>query len=280
MLQSPLYLLVYGSMPAATAADLPGILRRQPIATSHVLTTLFAVGDAAGKPAPPDLFAFSFPFYAPSDPNLGAELCCLLNRNYEMVERKGTVVRFEPWAGAPTTPAARRLIEKQLELIAGYGAAYANPITRVELLSGARRLGEYWWNARTLEKVLQAEAGDGGEGAVHDPSGASTVPAGNRRKHRQRKPRNLTAKQLEAMQVFGECECNYSEAARRLGLSLTAARDRIQAAYTKLGRQVPAKAQTQALPADRRGGAGVTPGPKPDARGDGKDRSGHDRRWC
>jgi hypothetical protein len=99
-----------------------------------------------------------------------------------------------------------------------------------------------------------------------------------RRKHRQRTPRSLTAKQLEAVEVFGNCESNYSQTALKLGVSINAARDRIVAAYKKLGERVPAKPQTQALPSDRRDGVAVAAGPKSEAGGDGKSRGGHDQR--
>jgi predicted DNA-binding protein (UPF0251 family) len=112
-----------------------------------------------------------------------------------------------------------------------------------------------------------------------DASGtAATEPKGNRRKHRQQKPKKLTAKQLEAVEMFGKCESNYSEAARKMGISRNAFRDHINAAYWKLGQKVPTMARTQSMPTDRRGGASVAAGPKPESQGNGMDRSGHNQR--
>jgi len=81
----------------------------------------------------------------------------------------------------------------------------------------------------------------------------------NQRKHRQHQPKTkLTAKQLAAVEAFGKCDLNYSRTARRLGLSIPSARERIEAAYKKLGQQVPTKSKTQALPTDHRGQATIS----------------------
>jgi hypothetical protein len=108
--------------------------------------------------------------------------------------------------------------------------------------------------------------------------GSARQGAASQRKHRQTLPRKLTGKQLEAVQAFGECECNYSHTAKKLGLCINATRDRIKAAYKKLCERVPRKAQTRSLPADHRGGVSVAAGPKPELQGHGEDLSRHDRR--
>jgi hypothetical protein len=196
-------------MPAAWAADLPAILRREPMQQSGVLKTLFRVGAAAETPAPPDLFVFSFPFYAMSDPRLGGEVCGLLNRNYELVEPKGAAVRFEQWEGAPANPAAHRLIDKQMKLIAGYGAAYANPVKRAALLPGARRLGEYWWNARTFEAgLLPGDRSVGGQQNAETDVAATRFKLGPGREITRGGTAELTRDQFNIMRRFDEGTVN------------------------------------------------------------------------
>jgi DNA-binding CsgD family transcriptional regulator len=101
---------------------------------------------------------------------------------------------------------------------------------------------------------------------------------GNSRQRHQRQPRKLTAKQLEAVQVFAECEYNYSKTARCLGLSPSATRDRIRPAFHKLGQQVPRRPKTRQLPIDRDGQSFVAAGCQPAKRGDGKNQVSFDRR--
>jgi predicted DNA-binding protein (UPF0251 family) len=111
--------------------------------------------------------------------------------------------------------------------------------------------------------VLQAGADPRG-GAV-DAMQPKAIPqdlqahgAGNgqRVKRRRRKtdaaPRPITAKQLEAAQIVAECKGNFSEAARRLGVSAKTVREHYHAGLQKLGRKA-VKHGTQRLPSDRRG---------------------------
>jgi hypothetical protein len=83
---------------------------------------------------------------------------------------------------------------------------------------------------------------------------AATAGGKGKRKRRQSQKRELTPKQLEAFHAYGECQANHSATARKLGISINAAKDRIKAACKKLGQSVPKKTiATKPLPQDRRG---------------------------
>jgi len=135
-----------------------------------------------------------------------------------------------------------------------------------------------WPDAYAVLQELRFKVTEAGITAVTPDRATGDSPKTNRRKHRQQKSKKLTVKQLEAFQAFAECECNYSHTAKKLGLCISATRERIKAAYKKLGDHVPRKAQTRFLPTDHRGGVSVAAGPKPEPQGLGADRSPHDRR--
>jgi hypothetical protein len=70
----------------------------------------------------------------------------------------------------------------------------------------------------------------------------------------QSRPRDLTAKQLEAAQVVAECNGNFAEAARRMGVkSPKTVRQHYETAMKKLGRKALGKPKMTSLPVDRRG---------------------------
>ena len=71
------------------------------------------------------------------------------------------------------------------------------------------------------------------------------------------KDRELTAKQVEAVQVFGECKGNKAAAARRLGIDRSSLAERLDRAWEKLGKRAT-KHATKAIPRDRRGQAHVS----------------------
>ena len=67
---------------------------------------------------------------------------------------------------------------------------------------------------------------------------------------------NLTAKQLEAMQIVGECKGDIAEAARRLGKDRSTIKQHYDAATAKLGKRPP-KHSTEQHATDRRGQANL-----------------------
>ena len=67
---------------------------------------------------------------------------------------------------------------------------------------------------------------------------------------------NLTAKQLEAMQIVGECKGDIAEAARRLGKDRSTIKQHYDAATAKLGKR-PVKHSTEQHATDRRGQANI-----------------------
>ena len=88
-------------------------------------------------------------------------------------------------------------------------------------------------------------------------AGPTRAKGPTRRKHRQRSPGKLTAKQLQAVQAFGNCNGNYARTAAELGVCRATAKQHIEAAYRKLGQKVPKTPMTRALPTDRRGNVSV-----------------------
>jgi hypothetical protein len=73
-----------------------------------------------------------------------------------------------------------------------------------------------------------------------------------RRQSKPREPRPLTAKEVEAVQIVGECKGNIAEAARRLGKDRKTVDEAYKSGLGKLGKE-PVKRGTQTLPRDRRG---------------------------
>jgi hypothetical protein len=116
--------------------------------------------------------------------------------------------------------------------------------------------------------ILASTPGDAGQRGGDESSlrnsdrGGREAPARAAGRRRRRQTRqggeSLTAKQLEAVQVFGDCESNYSATARKLGISLAATKERVRSAYWKLGQQVPTRARTERIKTDLRGGVAVS----------------------
>ena len=97
-----------------------------------------------------------------------------------------------------------------------------------------------------------------------------SAAGGTKRKRSRRQPgdtdlkiQKLTAKQTEAMQLFGECSGNYTAIGKRMGIGRKTAEGHVKAAFKKLGKMVPQrKTRTTSLPNaslpnDRRGQANV-----------------------
>ena len=85
-----------------------------------------------------------------------------------------------------------------------------------------------------------------------------TDPEVKRRRRPPLQPKRLTAKQIEASKLHGECKGNIAEVARRMGKDRSTAEQHIVAAFTKLGKSVPTKPKTTKLKTDRRGQSDVT----------------------
>ncbi len=92
--------------------------------------------------------------------------------------------------------------------------------------------------------------------------GAGEKKASLRRsRRRQITPvRSLTPKQVEAVQIYGECKGNLTKAAGNIGIDRTSFKERLDAAYKKLGQKPPKRqgARTRRLPQDRRGQVNIT----------------------
>lgn len=76
-----------------------------------------------------------------------------------------------------------------------------------------------------------------------------------RRIQRKVDPKQLTAKQAEAVQAYGDSNGNIPKAARRCGISPRAMRNRLEGAWVKIGKRPmmnAIKAKTKGLPMDRR----------------------------
>jgi hypothetical protein len=80
-----------------------------------------------------------------------------------------------------------------------------------------------------------------------------------RRGTKPRKPRPLTGRQVEAVQVVGECKGDIAKAAKRLGLHRKTVAESYKAGLTKLGK-VAVKHGTRLFPRDRRGQEDIAEG--------------------
>lgn len=80
---------------------------------------------------------------------------------------------------------------------------------------------------------------------------------GKRRAAKPRKPRPLTARQAEVVQVVGECKGNVALAARRLGRDRKTIEQSYRTALTTLGK-VAVKHGERLFPRDRRGQAALS----------------------
>ncbi len=78
-----------------------------------------------------------------------------------------------------------------------------------------------------------------------------------RRRRSTQQPKKLTPKQTEALKLHGDCNGNIAEVARRIGKDRKTAEQHVNAAFTKLGQNVPTKAKTTSLKTDRRGQADI-----------------------
>ena len=115
--------------------------------------------------------------------------------------------------------------------------------------AAADAIRPFWreWKVELQRTAMRLRRGERLSGA------GSKVP--RRRRKMPPKPRPLTAKQVEAMQLFGECKGNFTEAARRAGVVPNSFRERYIAACTKLGKRTirTPKPKTVKLTEDRRG---------------------------
>ena len=103
------------------------------------------------------------------------------------------------------------------------------------------------WILRKLRKLAE-EFGD-------------RKPKPSRRAVRSRKPRPLTPRQVEVVQVVGECKGNVAAAARRLGRDRKTVEESYRAGMTKLGKTVyHSRDKTLLLARDRRGQETVSEG--------------------
>ena len=80
-----------------------------------------------------------------------------------------------------------------------------------------------------------------------------------RARKKTRKPRPLTARQTEVIQIVGECRGNLAEAARRLGRDRKTVKEAYTAGLAKLGKNaVHIKKSDKLIPRDKRGQADVS----------------------
>lgn len=100
---------------------------------------------------------------------------------------------------------------------------------------------------------------------IEDAALRKLLAAGGKRKvtRRRRKsdnmPKPLTAKQLEAVQIVGECKGNITKAAEQVGIDRKSMQERYDAAMTKLGASA-VKHKTKQLGNDKRGQANIVGG--------------------
>lgn len=105
--------------------------------------------------------------------------------------------------------------------------------------------------------VFLAGTGNGQDGTpAEKPNGTAKR---KRRKRGSDKPRELTLRQVEAMQLYGECKGNFTEMGRRMGLDRKTAKQHYEVAAKKIGQQaVKLKHETTTIAHDRRGQADIS----------------------
>ena len=116
------------------------------------------------------------------------------------------------------------------------------------------------FDCRQLVAMIEDEAARSAARAFPPavPAPPATVEGkGNRTTRRRRagtdrKPRPLTARQAEVIQIVGECKGNVAKAAERLGLHRKTVAEAYKAGLAKLGKTV-VKHATRLFPRDRRG---------------------------
>lgn len=88
---------------------------------------------------------------------------------------------------------------------------------------------------------------------------ARKKPKRTRRPSKARKPRPLTPRQIEVVQIVGECKGNIAKAARQLGKDRKTVEEAYRAGMAKLGKTVyRSRDKTRLLPRDKRGQEAVS----------------------
>ncbi|HZL38526.1 MAG TPA: hypothetical protein VFC78_24665, partial [Tepidisphaeraceae bacterium] len=138
---------------------------------------------------------------------------------------------------ADSTIIAARLLPEELRTRGGRAILDALSATKEAMFGwevSDERRGRLWEELTSVKNAV-AHLAEEPPRAVAANAKAAAKPT---RKHRQREPaKRLTSKQLVAAEVFGNCQSNYSATARKLGLSRSATKDRIDAGYKKLGQK-------------------------------------------
>lgn len=109
---------------------------------------------------------------------------------------------------------------------------------------------------RELRRFVQANG-------VPTPEAASAESETKMKRRRRKRAgdvvRPLTPRQLEAMQLYGECKGNFAEMGRRMGLDRKTAKQHYDAAASKVGpKAVAQKPETNAIAHDCRGQADIS----------------------
>jgi hypothetical protein len=128
-----------------------------------------------------------------------------------------------------------------------------SPAEQLEAISTATR--------ELIAGLRQEEAWATAAGGALDatPPGPARQRPKERRRRPAAEPKPLTAKQVEAVQIVGECRGDFAEAARRLKRDRKTIVGHYEAAQEKLGKSA-VKAATQPLPKDRRGQENIADG--------------------
>ncbi len=126
------------------------------------------------------------------------------------------------------------------------------------LIANAPDSSSQTWSFVTAQRVMQSNTG---ELLCHIEDIAATAGPVNRNKrgpYRKKGTCDLTARQVEVMQIVGEHKGNISEAARCMGLDRKTVSEHFNAACKKLGKKAMSKPRTRSLPQDNRGQANVS----------------------
>jgi predicted DNA-binding protein (UPF0251 family) len=114
------------------------------------------------------------------------------------------------------------------------------------------RFDPSWLVTRIEDEAVRANRPP--PGAADESARLRPPPKQRRRATKPRKPKALTSRQAEVIQIVGECKGNIAAAARRLGRNQKTVAESYKAAMAKIGKTVVrSKDKARLLPRDKRG---------------------------
>lgn len=108
-------------------------------------------------------------------------------------------------------------------------------------------IDDAFWQLENLVRLIVFAAKASGGGKKRNGARRQSDELGG-------KEPTLTAKQVEALTLYGTCKGNITEIGRRMGIASQTARQHVEYGFVKLGQSLPkTRAKTTGLPTDKRG---------------------------